>query len=92
MAMVSGVTEQLGALNNLAMQGPLRRQIDQQKFAKFPASKQCFYRQNQNRRLWKFFMKARLYRKILGMVAESEMLAKRATFGECRENFLNYAL
>ena len=32
-------------------------------------------------------MKARLYKKNIG--AESEMLAKRATFGVCREKFLN---
>ena len=37
-------------------------------------------------------MKARLYKKKLGMVAENEMLAKRATFRVCRENFLNHAL
>ena len=35
----SGVTVQRGALINLATQGPLRRQIYQQKFAKFPTSK-----------------------------------------------------
>ena len=37
-------------------------------------------------------MNARLYKKKLGMVAENEMLAKRATFRVCRENFLNHAL
>ena len=41
---LNGVMKQLGALSNLAFQGPF---TDQQTFAKFPTSKRYFYRQSQ---------------------------------------------
>ena len=45
----SGVTEQLGALSNFAIQGPPEAADKSTKFAKFPTSKWSSYRQNQGK-------------------------------------------
>ena len=46
----SGVTEQLGALSNFAIQGALCEEAYKStKFAKFPTSKWSSYRQNQGK-------------------------------------------
>ena len=48
-APTSGVTEQLGALSNFAIQGPPEAADKSTKFAKFPTSKWSSYRQNQGK-------------------------------------------
>ena len=75
----SGVTEQLGALSNLAMQGPPE--------AADRSTKVC-----QISNIKANFLSAKSKPASMEYEAVILMLAKRATFGECLENILNHAL